>query len=188
MSTPPDSLLDSIQQLQRDYENKLPPVEKWTPDCNGDLDMRIDREGQWYYQGGKIERQSMVKMFSSILKREGDDYFLVTPVEKWRIQVDQAPFVFVGLRLEQQGEHQGLVLTTNTGHEVLLSEANPLEVSHADSGEPRPMATVYRNLPGLINRNVFYELVELSELETDEQGREWMRVHSAGNWFRLGQI
>lgn len=183
-----DKLFKTLMKLQQDFQDQLPPVERWQPELSGDIDIRIDREGNWFHEGGLMTRPAMVKMFSSILKREGDEYFLVTPVEKWRIQVDEQPFVFHHLRQEFEGEKQAIVLTTNTGHEVLLSDEYPFSISFRDDGEPVPLARVYRNLYGLLNRSVFYQLVELCQPETNHAGQKEMVFYSDGHRFSLGQI
>ncbi|MGH1371628.1 MAG: DUF1285 domain-containing protein [Cellvibrionaceae bacterium] len=177
-----EDIISSITQLQKRYENTLPPVDDWNPEFNGDLDMRIDREGRWFYQGGEIKRSAMVKMFSSILRREEDDYYLLTPVEKWRIQVEQAPFLMVAMRVENAGaEDQCIVLQTNVGNEVLLGRDNPLWLVESDRGEQLPMIEVRSGLPGLLSRSVFYEMVE--QVAREEGGRYF--VESCGEKFYL---
>lgn len=183
-----ERLFKSLQNMQDDYEESLPPVDKWNPDLNGDLDMRIDREGQWFYQGGKLNRPAMVKMFSSILKREGDDYFLLTPVEKWRITVDVAPFVMLSLRREEENGVQGIVLTSNVGNEVLIGPDNPFWIEEGIESTPLPMMMVRNNLPGLLSRNVFYELVSLCNPVTDADGKEQWVFESAGETYAIGSI
>lgn len=102
--------------------------------------MRIDREGNWFYQGGKIERTALVKLFSSILKKEENDYFLITPVEKWRIQVDIAPFAIISCR-KLDGK---LLLTTNIDNEIVVDETHPITVTEDESGQPVPKVRVQR--------------------------------------------
>ena len=180
--TSSQDILSSITDLQKQYENSLPPVDTWNPPLNGDLDMRIDREGRWYYQGGELTRAAMVKMFSSILKREGNDFYLLTPVEKWRIDVEVAPFLMVGMRVENRGSgDQLVVLETNVGNEVLLGEHNPLWFIESDRGEQLPMVEVRSGLTGLVSRNVFYEMVET--LAEEEGGRYY--IDSSGIRFWL---
>jgi len=183
-----ERLFKSLQTLQHDYENSLPPVNKWNPDLNGDLDMRIDREGQWFYQGGKLTRLAMVKMFSSILKREGDDYFLLTPVEKWRISVDVAPFVMLSLRREEEGGEQGIVLTSNVGNDVLIGPDNPFWIAEGIESTPLPMVMVRNNLPGLLSRNVFYDLINHCTPVVGSDGKEQWVFDSAGETYTIGSI
>lgn len=183
-----EQLFKSLQQVQQDYKDSLPPVDRWNPPLNGDLDMRIDREGKWFYQGGPINRPAMVKMFSRILKREGDDYFLLTPVEKWRIKVDVAPFVMVSLRIGQDNGVQGVILTTNVGNEVLISADNPFWIEQGIENTPLPMMLVRNGLPGLLSRSVFYQLVDLCHPITTNEGTEQWVFESAGETYSVGNI
>ncbi len=178
-----DNLFQSIAQMEEDYQASLPPVHLWNPELSGDLDMRIDREGRWFYQGGEIHRAAMVKMFSRILKREGDDFFLVTPVEKWRIQVDVAPFLMTDFTIVKDDDaySEGILLTTNVGNEVLLNQDHPLWVDTAEDGSPLPMVMVRDGLPGLLSRSVYYRLVEHAR---EQDGHFY--VISVGERFLLG--
>lgn len=187
-SKTPDELFSSLRRVQQEYSDSLPPVHLWQPELNGDLDMRIDREGRWYYQGGQIKRPAMVKMFSSILKREANDYFLVTPAEKWRISVDIAPFIFNQMRVEGSESEPAVVLTTNVGNDVLLGPNNPLWVEQAPDSSPIPKALVRDGMPGLVSRNVFYELVELCFLKINDAGDEELCFKSGGSVFSLGSV
>lgn len=183
-----DGLLATLGKLQLDFQDKLPPVESWNPPLSGDIDIRIDREGNWSHEGSPMKRAAMVKMFSSILKREGAEYFLITPVEKWRIQVDEQPFVFLSLRQEIEDAQTAIVLTTNTGLDVVVSENYPFWVEKADNGEPRPICRVYRNLNGLLSRSAFYQLVDLCQQETSLSGEIELVFKSMGTRFSLGTI
>lgn len=188
MNTTPENLIQTLKDLQLEFQHKLPPVENWHPELSGDIDICIDREGHWFHEGGRITRDTMVKMFSSILKREGNEYFLVTPVEKWRIRVDEAPFIFLNLRQQIENSKSAIILTTNTGHDVLVNEEYPFYMEHANNAEPRPMCRVYRNLCGLLSRNVYYQLVELCEPEKDKDGVTELVFYSEGTRFSLGPI
>lgn len=163
----------------------LPPVHLWHPPLSGDLDMRIARNGQWYYQGSSINRVALVRLFSSILRREDDDYYLVTPVEKWRIQVDLTPFVVVSLKVEYDACGQALMFTTNVGDNVMADAQHPLRVEvNPENDEPRPFVLVRDGLEALISRNVFYQLVEhVQERQMDK--RQVLGVESAGEFFIL---
>lgn len=178
----PQKLFDSIMKQQLHAESKLPPVHKWNPPLSGDLDMRIDREGRWFYQGGEITRHALVKLFSTILKRVDDDYYLVTPVENWRIQVDVAPFAAHSLKVVQEGGVAGLLFTLNDDSEVLLSDDDGLWVED-NIDAPIPMLKVRHGLNALINRNVFYQLADLAEQEGDS-----LWVSSMGKRFLLGRF
>ncbi len=181
-----DELLNFANDLQQEYEDKLPPVHLWSPDLSGDINIRIDREGRWFHEGGPMKRQSMIEMFSSILKREDDEYFLVTPVEKWRIQVDVAPFVILSMRVELSGDIPNIFFTSNVGQEVLLSKDHKLWLEVDENDGPIPLMDMRNNMPALINRNVFYELVSLAKSE-EVEGVEKVWIESSGERFYLGE-
>lgn len=187
-STPkPDNLFEQLLKAQTEDEAGLPPVDTWHPDLSGDMDMRIARDGSWYHEGGLIKRSSMVGLFSSILVREGNDFFLVTPAEKWRIQVDDAPFVIVAVDVENPGEQQALVFTTNVGSTVVAGRDNLLWVeTSTDNKQPSPYINVRKNLHALISRNVFYELAELA-VEQKIDDKIVMGVWSLGEFYVLGE-
>lgn len=158
-----------------------PPVHLWDPPDCGALDMRIARDGTWFYLGTPIGRPSMVKLFSSILRLDPDGYVLVTPVEKVHIQVDDAPFVAVDV--EAQGG--ALTFTTNVDDEVAAGPSHPIRVERDPAtGEPSPYLLVRRNLEALIDRKTFYRLVELGEVRAHE-GRDWFGVVSQGTFFPM---
>ncbi|WP_461518099.1 DUF1285 domain-containing protein [Porticoccus sp.] len=165
MKSPYQSLIDSALALQRQQEGSLPPIDSWQPPLSGDMPVLIQRDGRWFHQGAPIERQALIRLFASILKREGDEYFLVTPVEKWRIQVEDVPFQVVFLEVLAEGSpEQALCLRTNMGDQVVASSANPLRViSDNRSGEPSPYLLVRHNLEGRLSRAVYYELAELAQ-------------------------
>ncbi|MHA6161228.1 DUF1285 domain-containing protein [Pseudomonas sichuanensis] len=165
----------------------LPPVHLWNPDFCGDIDMRIARDGTWYYLGTPIGRKPMVRLFSTIIRRDGDDYFLVTPVEKVGIRVDDAPFVAVLLDVQGSGEQQVLRFTSNVDDQVEAGPANPLRVViDPITQEPAPYVLMRGNLEALIHRNVFYQLVELAVPQTIE-GEQWLGVWSHGRFYPIGR-
>jgi len=159
----------------------IPPVEKWDPPLSGDMDMRIARDGSWWHEGGPIRRAGLVRLFSSILMKEGDDYFLVTPVEKWRITVEDAPFLAVDVDVEGEGETQRLSFTTTVGDTATAGPDNPIRVTR-DPGtrEPAPYVVIRRNLEALIDRKSFYRLVDLG---AHHEG--WFGIWSDGAFFPL---
>jgi hypothetical protein len=173
---------ESLAEAARAAQGKgLPPVDKWNPEFCGDLDMRIARDGTWFYLGTPIGRHELVKLFSTILKREGEDYFLVTPVEKVGITVDDAPFVAVDFEPEGTGEAQSLIFETNVGDKVLAGPSNPIRVVRdAETGEPSPYVLVRANLEALIDRKSFYRLVERG---AHHEG--WFGVWSDGAFFKV---
>ncbi len=159
----------------------LPPVEKWNPPFCGDIDMRIARDGTWFYMGTPIGRAPLVRLFSTIIRRDGEDYFLVTPVEKVGITVDDAPFV--ALDFNQRGDD--LVFETNVGDKVAAGPENPIRVVRdAETGEPSPYVLVRRNLEALIDRKSFYRLVDIGEVATQD-GEDWFGVRSGGAFFPI---
>ncbi|WP_263260926.1 DUF1285 domain-containing protein [Pseudomonas sp. RIT-PI-S] len=165
----------------------LPPVHLWNPAFCGDIDMRIARDGTWYYLGTPIGRKPMVRLFSTILRRDGDAWFLVTPVEKVGITVDDAPFVAVLLEVEGEGERQRLHFTDNVENRFTAGAAHPLRVeTDAGTGEPAPYVLVRDNLEALVHRNVFYQLVELA-VTREINGQQCLGVWSAGEFFSLGE-
>jgi hypothetical protein len=159
----------------------LPPVHLWNPPFCGDLDMRIARDGTWFYLGTPIGRFELVKLFSTILRRDGDDYFLVTPVEKVGITVDDAPFVAVDFNQVDDG----LVFETNVGDLVTAGPENPIRVVRdVETGEPSPYVLVRSNLEALIDRKSFYRLVDIGET-ADVDGVAWFGVRSNGVFFGI---
>lgn len=150
----------------------LPPVHLWNPPFCGDLDMRIARDGTWFYLGTPIGRKELVRLFSTILRRDGEDYFLVTPVEKVGITVDDAPFVAVDVEAEGHGPDQSLTFATNVGDQVTADADHPIRVVRDENGEPSPYVLVRANLEALIDRKSFYRLVDLG-------------THGPGGWFGL---
>lgn len=157
----------------------LPPVHLWKPPFCGDLDMRIARDGTWFYLGTPIGRPELVRLFSTILLREGNDYFLVTPVEKVGITVDDAPFVAVDFEVSGAGQAQVLRFETNVGDHVSAGPDNPIRVERdPETGEPAPYVLVRANLEALIDRKSFYRLVEIGDRKDD-----WFGLWSGGEFF-----
>lgn len=159
----------------------LPPVHKWNPPFCGDLDMRIARDGTWFYLGTPIGRFELVKLFSSILRKDGEDYFLVTPVEKVGITVEDAPFVAVDFEATGAGESQILTFETHVGDLAEAGSAHPIRVERdPGTGEPSPYVLIRSNLEALIDRKSFYRLVDLG---THHQG--WFGLWSGGQFFPI---
>lgn len=161
----------------------LPPVHLWNPPFCGDLDIRIARDGTWYYLGTPIGRPALVRLFSGILKKEGDAYFLVTPVEKVGIRVDDAPFVAVDFEVAGTGTAQEVTFVTQVGDRVTAGPDNPLRVMRDPAtGEPSPYVLVRRNLEALIDRKSFYRLVEICT-HARHEGEQWFGLWSGGQFF-----
>ena len=159
-----------------------PPVHLWNPPFCGDIDIRIARDGTWFYLGTPIGRAPLVKLFASILKKEGDAYFLVTPIEKVGIKVDDAPLLAVDFTATGTGRDQNLTFTTRTEDEVTADAAHPITVRIDTDGEPSPYIHVRAGLNALIDRKSFYRLIELGchELHSDES---WFGLWSHGQFF-----
>ncbi|MDP6343978.1 MAG: DUF1285 domain-containing protein [Alphaproteobacteria bacterium] len=168
-------------------KGRRPPVENWNPDFQGDIDMRIARDGTWFYLGTPIARKPMVKLFSSVLRHDADDkFYLVTPVEKLGITVDDAPFLAVAMTAHGRGRDQVLTFRTNVDDEVMAGPEHPLRVSlNPASQEPSPYVHVRGRLEALIARAVFYDLVELA-VEEEGRGERSFGVWSAGEFFPIG--
>lgn len=175
-----------LEQLPPQTGRGLPPVERWNPEFSGELDIFIARNGQWCYQGNPMTRDAMVRLFSTILRRDEDGhYYLVTPVEKVRIRVERVPFVVVAMRVEEGEAGETLYLTTNVGDEFPLDADHPLWVEmDPESGEELPYVRVRGNLNALLARSVYYQMAErVTECEID--GRQRLGVRSGGCLFPL---
>jgi len=160
----------------------LPPVHLWNPPHCGDIDIVIRKDGLWFHEGTPIGREALVRLFSTVLRKDPDGYHLVTPVEKMRITVEDAPFIAV--RVDRT--ESGLTFLTNVGDEVTAGPENAIRVEMDEkTGEPRPYVHVRRGLEALIARPVFYELVEMAQERETANGPE-LGVTSGGVWFPLG--
>ncbi|MEA3063798.1 MAG: uncharacterized protein QOJ27_226 [Sphingomonadales bacterium] len=180
--SPPDDLSGlSLAEIARlAEEKKLPPVDKWNPTHCGDSEMRIARDGTWFHQGSPIGRPAMVRLFSTILRRESDGRFvLVTPVEKLDIEVEDAPFVAVELKAEGQSEAMSLAFRLNTGELVVAGPGHRLRFEAGRDG-PHPYLEVRAGLEALIARPVYYELAELALAGGDPPG-----LWSGGAFFPM---
>jgi hypothetical protein len=160
-----------------------PPVHLWNPPFCGNIDIRIARDGTWFYLGTPIGRAPLVKLFSSILKREGDGYFLVTPVEKVGIKVDDAPLLAIDFDVDGTGLDQTLTFTTKTEDRAALGPDHPLRVERdPDTGEPSPYILIRANLWALIDRKSFYRLVDLGCHHLHD-GQMCFGLWSSGQFF-----
>jgi len=152
----------SLESLVAQFDTRgKPPVEQWNPERVGQLDITINRHGDWYYRGSKIERKRMVALFSTILWHEEGTYYLKTPQEKLAIEVAVAPFIAVLMDVEGEHEKQSLRFTDNTGNRFVAGESNRLWLSETANGEPAPFVIVRRDLPALLSRAVYYQLADL---------------------------
>lgn len=172
--------LEGVAQAARQAPGRGPaPVHLWRPAHCGDIDIVIRRDGVWMHEGSPIGRTELVRLFSTILRKDPDGYHLVTPGEKMRIQVEDLPFRAIAV--ERRGE--ALVFTTDVGDEVTADADHPIVVeTNAASGEPQPSVRVRSDLWARIVRPVFYDLVEMADV-----GPEGFVVRSAGATFSLGE-
>ena len=159
----------------------MPPVHLWNPEFCGDLDMRIARDGTWFYLGTPIGRKELVRLFSTILRKDDDLYFLVTPVEKVGITVDDAPFVAVDFEAKGAGDQQTLTFETNVGDFTSAGPENKIRVERdTETGEPSPYVHVRAGLEALIDRKSFYRLVDIGTHHND-----WFGIWSSGEFFPI---
>lgn len=179
--------LDAIAQAAQSQQTGqapgrgLPPVHLWNPAHSGEIDIVIKSDGRWLHEGAAISREAMVRLFSTILRKDPDGIYLVTPVEKLKITVEDAPFVAV--RVDREGGD--LKFLTNVGDEVTAGPDHAIRVEVGEDGEPRPYLHVRRGLEALISRPVFYELIDLAEPRDTPDG-ETLGVSSNGAWFAVG--
>ncbi|WP_417514747.1 DUF1285 domain-containing protein [Marinobacter sp.] len=185
MSQNPENLVEQVQKTAKDPSQ--PPLEKWQPELSGDMDLRISRDGQWIHKGKPLGREAIVKLFSTILRREDDEqYYLVTPVEKWRIQVEDTPLLAHSLTVEGSGERQIIRLTTNVGEILEVGKDHPLEVdSYEDSGQPRPIVRVRHGVVARLVTAAYYDLAE-HVVEQVIDGEPVLGVYSHGNFYKIG--
>jgi uncharacterized protein len=172
--------------LPRDDGRGLPPGERWNPPFCGDIDMRIAADGTWFYQKTPIGRAALVRLFSTVLKREGDNYFLVTPVEKVGLIVEDAPFLAVELKVEQDARGQLLRFRSNVGDWVDAGPGHAMRFETEPSGGLKPYVHVRSDLWAKVTRALFYDLVELGE-ERVLDGRRMFGVVSGGDFFAMAE-
>ena len=154
----------------------------------GDLDMRIARDGTWFYRGSPVNRVSLVKLFASVLRREKDgSYWLVTPAERGRVTIEDAPFIAVSVDRDGDGREQRLIFRTNLDEIVTAGPDHPLRVETADDGTPAPYILVRPGLEARLSRPAFYELVDLG-VEEQLEGEVRFGVWSGGVFFHLGDL
>lgn len=179
---------DGVLQRLANTAERLSYSADWHPTQLGDSEMRIARDGRWYHQGDLIERAALVRLFSRLLRREGDQYFLVTPVEKLTIEVDDAPFVSVEVKAQEEAGQQVLYVTTNLGDTVPVSAEHPLQVEiDPDTQEPSPYVSIGNNLAVLLQRSDFYWLVNAAQ-ERIVDGQKVLGVCSKGEFYPLGAL
>ena len=165
----------SLNRLIAELEkHQHAPTEQWDPPYCGEIPIRIDGDGCWYYQGSEIKRQALVKLFASVLVKEDDDYFLITPAEKVKITVDDAPFMVVDWEQRTEDGESLLLLTTNIGDTLVLSSEHPLQIK-----EGVPYVVMPRELEAKVHRNVFYQWVSIAQTREVDGAEEYF-LSSAG--------
>jgi hypothetical protein len=174
---------DAAQPQQRG----LPPVHLWNPPNCGEIDIRIRRDGLWLHEGSPIGREALVRLFSTVLRKDPDGFHLVTPVEKMKITVEDAPFLAVRVdRTQNEEGGEALRFLTNVGDVAEAGPEHALRVeTDPQTGEPAPYLHVRRGLEARLRRPVFYELVEMAQERDTPQGRQ-LAVFSNGVWFPIG--
>jgi len=161
-----DELEHIEQEVNRGRNFDEPPLHLWDPALSGDIPIRITRDGEWYHDGGRIERESLVRLFASILRREEDgEYYLVTPVEKWRIEVDLHPLLVTDVEALPGAADTELQVTLNTGKQFVVTEENPLFLEPA-VGNVAAMRLPH-GLSALFSRPAWYRLVEQAQRDGD---------------------
>ncbi len=181
--------MDRFDELLALHQQRsLPPVHLWEPERIGEIDIHIDAQGVWFHEGDPIQRQPLVNLFATILRKDAADYYLVTPVEKLKIRVDDVPFMATDMEVRGTGEAQDLLFTTNVGDVVVADASHPLQMR----GE-KPYLMVRDGLEALLTRPVFYRLVDLCVEEGVEEGvaegvdeSGTLVVYSQGARFALG--
>ena len=172
--------LAGLKELQG-KGNSLPPVQLWNPPFCGDIDMRIAADGTWFYMNSPIGRKPLYTLFSRVIRRDGDDYFLVTPVEKCGIRVDDAPFVAVRMGVAGQGKAQIISFETNVDDNVTVDATHPLRFANeVGTGGLKPYVLVRANLEALVVRALFYDMVALGVVEGD-----WFGIWSSSIFFPM---
>ena len=180
--------IETIYDFSKRKKKGIPPVEKWNPPFCGEIDMHILRNGKWTYMGSEIKRPAMIKLFSNIVRLDEDGhYYLVTPVEKVRIKVDDVPFVAVSMKKIKEEGVNCLSFTTNVQDEVTLSKENPIEIVINDNDEPSPYITIRKNLKALISRSVYYDLINMAEEEIIDD-KKFLVIKSNNTLFKLYEI
>ena len=172
-------LLQSVNSI----EEKYPPVHLWNPDLCEGVEMKIDREGNWFYQNSIIGRDKLKILFSRILKLEEGKYFLVTPVEKVPVTVDLAPYMIIDYEVDS--DHRNIILKTNLDLSIPLDNDHRLELKNIGD-EQIPFVHVRNNIEGFISRSVYYSLIEIA-LKQDNGSSDQLTLRSSDCDFNLGQ-
>jgi hypothetical protein len=167
---------ESLNQAQKD----------WHPTRTGSIDIRISKDGTWFHEGRPFQRTALVKLFASVLRREGDTHYLVTPAEKLAIQVDDAPFVATTMQTFKHDNEQAIAFTTTLGDSIIADRNHPIRVDiDQNSQQPKPYIHFRDDLDALISRSAFFDLANMAQ-EVKRGGHVYLTVHSMGIEFTLG--
>ena len=179
----PNEALSGLDAVARKTRG-APPVHLWNPPDCGDIDMRIAADGTWFYRGSPIGRLPLVRLFSSILRKDGERYVLVTPVERVGITVDDAPFLAVEMQVEGEEGDRRLTFRTNVEDVVTVDERHPLRFDRGAAEGLKPYVRVRGDLWALVKRALFYDLAALG-VTAPAGGEAWFGVRSSGIFFRI---
>lgn len=182
-----DQRTHALLAQARQSARGLPPVEQWQPKLCGDIDIRIDAAGHWFHEGRPFRRPALMRLLSTLLRKDGDVYYLVTPQEKLAITVEDAPFVIVDADILDVDGRPCISMLTQCGDQFLLDAQHPLWVCQLDNGEPRPYVHVRGRLDALVSRAVFYRLIEAA-METGQQRQNGLYLNSDNQRFLLGTV
>jgi hypothetical protein len=180
----PEKPLQGLVEAAAGRLRGVEPAPSWNPPDSGDIDMRIAADGTWFYCGSPIGRLPLVQLFVSVLRKEADRYVLVTPVEKVGIKVDDAPFLAVEMRVEDEANEPRLIFRTNVEDLVTVDSEHPLRFERGAAEGLKPYVKVRGDLWALIKRALFYELVALGRTERIAN-QDWFGVHSSGAFFPM---
>ncbi|MGQ0445444.1 MAG: DUF1285 domain-containing protein [Beijerinckiaceae bacterium] len=180
----PESCDDATEAAGGPAQRVLPPVEQWNPPFCGDIDMKIARDGTWFYGGTPIRRPALVRLFSTILRKDTEGYVLVTPVEKVGIMVEDAPFLAVEMTVARHGADQVLGFLTNVGDWVEAGADHPIRFERGTFDGIKPYVHMRGGLWALLARALVLDLVELGEMG-EHDGAHWFGVASAGSFFPI---
>lgn len=175
-----------IEEMSR---QKYSPVQTWDPPATAHSKMLIKRNGEWWHCGSQITKLSLVKLFAQILRKEGDRYYLVTPVEKQEITVEETPFVITQMELFQteSSQHPVIAFTTNLGEKLLLSESHPLRMGEKTQLGAVPYVSVRAQLEARLETSVYYECAELAQVEGEADKPQWW-LYSGNYKARLDEV
>ena len=178
----PYSLMSELGRVRR---GQNPPVHLWHPETKSDIDLVISKEGVWNYCGSPIKKPRLIRLFASVLRKDRDDYYLVTPIEKCRITVEDVPFQAVLMQVSGEGTSACLKLTTDMAEQVTIDEKHPLRIFQ-NGEETVPYVLVRDRMECRLSRNVYYQLAELMvSRRSSRNGAEWMGVWSHGSFFPM---